>query len=487
MQRWDQLPAKKTLLLLWALVGLVVVALYAPFGLYYLNDDFIHIPLSEQAVFGQRHSIRVMNDFSLYLDSLLYGKNAVGYHFTNLLLHLANTVLLFFTSKKILGLMKLPNSSLVAHATCFFFILYPFHSESVFWLIGRTGALSTLWMQLALLAQMRRSFWWQMLGCLLYLAGLFTYESVLVYPVLLGAIWLYRKQQKANDASHWLQQMLMAAAATIAYILIRVVMLGGVTDHYESGSLLTGQLSTLFSNYAALLLRLFVPPFVSNTWLLITAVIILLPILILVVYHWKQWAGNLWKFFLLKLVLLASLLPYISLGIDTHGVESERYLYVPSLLLALLAAQVLRWCNMQQRWLLSGIYAVFAIAFLLQSSLSFRRASAVAETVVTTTNTFVQPQHRFIYYFNMPGEHKGVVLLRTGLPEAVAWLVPAAAGKTVYSIAPDMQPFLQIPKLEKTTLVSKAQFVQMQHVPDSVQLKQSLLIAYQKGGLLVAQ
>ena len=487
MQRWDQLPTRKTLLLLWSLVSFIVMALYAPFGLYYLNDDFIHIPLSEQAVFGQRHSIRVMNDFSLYIDSLLYGKNAVGYHFTNLLLHLTNTLLLFFTSKKILGLFNLPNSSLVAHAACFFFILYPFHSESVFWLIGRTGALSTLWMQLAFLAQMRRSFWWQLIGSVLYLAGLFTYESVLVYPVLLGAIWLYRKQQKANDASHWFQQMLMAGAATITYIIIRMVMLGGVTDHYESGSLLTGQISSLFSNYAALLLRLFVPPFVSNTWLMITAVAIIIPLLLLVVYHRKKWAGDLWKFFLLKMVLLASLLPYISLGIDTHGVESERYLYVPSLLLALQAAQMLRWCSNQQRWILSGIYAVFAIVFLLQSSLSFRRASAMAETVLETTKAFVQPQHQGIYYFNMPGEHNGVILLRTGLPEAVAWLVPAAAGKTVQSIAPDMSPFLQIPKMEKTSLVSKEQFLQTIQVADSIPVNQSLLIAYQNGRLLVAQ
>lgn len=473
--------------MLWAIVALIVMVLYAPWGLYYLNDDFIHIPLSEQAVFGQRHSIRVMNDFSLYLDSLLFGKNPVGYHLTNLLLHLINTVLLFFTSKKILGLLNLPNSSLVAHAACFFFILYPFHSESVFWLIGRTGALSTLWMQLALLAQMRRSLWWQLLGCLLYLAGLFTYESVLVYPVLLGAIWLYRKQQQEQDASHWLQQMLMAMAATIAYLIIRMVMLGGITDQYESGSLLSGQLRVLIENYAALLVRLFVPPFVSNTWLIIATCVIFIPLLLLVVSHRKKWAGDIWKFTLLKLVLLVSLLPYISLGIDTHGVESERYLYLPSMLLALLAAQVLRWCSRQQSWILSGIYVIFAITCLLQSSLSFRRASVVAKAVVNNTHAYMLPRHQSVYYFNMPGEHKGVVLLRTGLPEALAWLVPEAAGKKVQSIAPNMDPFLEIPRLKNTTLVSKQQFVQMVQVPDSIDINKSLLIAYQSGRLLVAQ
>lgn len=83
---------------------------------------------------------------SLILDYELYGLNAGGYHFTNLLLHLANTFLLFFLLKRMTG--SVGKSCFVAAL----FALHPLHVESVAWVSARKDVLSTFFWLLTIWA-----------------------------------------------------------------------------------------------------------------------------------------------------------------------------------------------------------------------------------------------------------------------------------------------------------------------------------------------
>ena len=80
-----------------------------------------------------------MTWLSLMLDYELYGLNAGGYHWTNLLLHLASTLLLFSFFLKTTG--ALWKSGLVA----VLFALHPLHIESVAWIAERKDVLSGFW------------------------------------------------------------------------------------------------------------------------------------------------------------------------------------------------------------------------------------------------------------------------------------------------------------------------------------------------------
>jgi Flp pilus assembly protein TadD len=71
------------------------------------------------------------------LDCELYGLNPGGHHLTNLLIHVANTVLLFLVLKRMTG--ALWRSSFVAAL----FALHPLHVESVAWVSERKDVLST--------------------------------------------------------------------------------------------------------------------------------------------------------------------------------------------------------------------------------------------------------------------------------------------------------------------------------------------------------
>ena len=86
---------------------------------------------------------------SLMLDETLFGKSPAGPHFTNLLLHVANTVLLFLLFRRLTGAVW--RSALVAAL----FALHPLHVESVAWISERKDVLSTFFGLLALWAYAR--------------------------------------------------------------------------------------------------------------------------------------------------------------------------------------------------------------------------------------------------------------------------------------------------------------------------------------------
>jgi len=86
---------------------------------------------------------------SFMLDVNLFGTGAAGPHFTNLLLHAVNAVLLFLLLKRLTGAHW--RSALVAAL----FALHPLHVESVAWVTERKDVLSTSFGFLSLLFYVR--------------------------------------------------------------------------------------------------------------------------------------------------------------------------------------------------------------------------------------------------------------------------------------------------------------------------------------------
>ncbi|MBI5685115.1 MAG: tetratricopeptide repeat protein [Verrucomicrobia bacterium] len=99
-----------------------------------VNFDGLRIPLT---------CLSHMADWQIYRDS------AWGHHLTNILLHTANTVLLFLLLRFMTG--SLWRSAFVAAL----FALHPLHVETAAWVSERKGVLSTLFWLLALWAYAR--------------------------------------------------------------------------------------------------------------------------------------------------------------------------------------------------------------------------------------------------------------------------------------------------------------------------------------------
>jgi protein O-mannosyl-transferase len=86
---------------------------------------------------------------SYQVDSQLYGMNPGGYHFTNVLLHAANSILLF------LLLQRMTRALWRGALAAALFALHPLHVESVAWIAERKDVLSTLFWMLAVWAYVR--------------------------------------------------------------------------------------------------------------------------------------------------------------------------------------------------------------------------------------------------------------------------------------------------------------------------------------------
>jgi cytochrome c-type biogenesis protein CcmH/NrfG len=133
------------------------------------------------------------------LDSELYGLNPMGHHWTNLQLHIANTILLFLFLKWVTG--ALWRSSLVAA----FFALHPLHVESVAWVAERKDVLCAFFWILSMWAYAGYVFYgnrkYYVLLVIFFVLGLMSKPMIVTLPfvLLLLDFWPLSRFQSKDD------------------------------------------------------------------------------------------------------------------------------------------------------------------------------------------------------------------------------------------------------------------------------------------------
>jgi hypothetical protein len=137
------------------------------------------------------------------LDCQLYGVSPKGHHLTNVLFHLANTVLLFLVLKWMTG--ALWRSGFVAAL----FALHPLHVESVAWVAERKDVLSTFFWMLTIWAYLgyvrRPAFNRYLLILFSFTLGLMVKPMLVTLPfvLLLLDYWpLHRLQLSQPGGAH---------------------------------------------------------------------------------------------------------------------------------------------------------------------------------------------------------------------------------------------------------------------------------------------
>ena len=180
-------------------LGLLVIVSYLPAMLWggFVWDDRIftdakpvqdvsglwQIWFSPSAIEGEGHYWPLVYT-TFWLEHKLWGFAPTGYHIVNVLLHLANTLLLWHLLRRLV----VPGAWVVAAV----FAVHPLHVESVAWVIERKDVLSGLFYLAAVLVWMRfvekpRRGWYAC-SLVLYAAGLLSKSIVITLPVAL-LIW----------------------------------------------------------------------------------------------------------------------------------------------------------------------------------------------------------------------------------------------------------------------------------------------------------
>jgi len=175
--------------------------------LYILNNPHIQGGLGVDTVVWAFTTVRGANWFPLTwlswaMDFSLYGSNPAGFHLTSLILHIANTVLLFLAFSRLTGAIWC--SALVAAL----FALHPLHVESVAWAAARKDVLSGLFAMLALVAYERFArrgwrFYPALVVCLAL--GLMAKPTLVTWPFVLLLLdeWPLKRLRDPGRPERW--------------------------------------------------------------------------------------------------------------------------------------------------------------------------------------------------------------------------------------------------------------------------------------------
>jgi protein O-mannosyl-transferase len=135
-------------------------------------------------------------------DYVLWGMHPAGYHFTNLVLHTANVVVLFYVARRLLRLAGAASTDpmaidVSAAIAALFFGIHPLRVESVAWVTERRDVLSGLFYSLSVLLYLRfvdrpdrrRRFYW--LAVAVFACALLSKGTSVTLPAILLILNVY--------------------------------------------------------------------------------------------------------------------------------------------------------------------------------------------------------------------------------------------------------------------------------------------------------
>jgi hypothetical protein len=141
-----------------------------------------------------------LTSLSFAVDYQIWGRYPFGYHFTNLLLHIANTALVLLLVFQLLR-DRFAHARPVAVLTAAIFGVHPLRVESVAWATERKDVLFALFYLLALLAYLRwmvngkRSAYWTCL--LLFIGSTLAKSTAVTFPLVLVLLDVFWKRRVA--------------------------------------------------------------------------------------------------------------------------------------------------------------------------------------------------------------------------------------------------------------------------------------------------
>jgi len=308
----------------------------------YENESFINMDMGAVLTEPMAHNYHPITMFSLAVNYIISGDEPFAYHLTNLILHLLNTLFVFWL------LYEMTKRNIViAFIAALIFGIHPMHVESVAWVSERKDLLYTLFFLPALLSFIRyiktKQAGFYALTLILFTLSLLSKPAAVIFPIVLFAFdWWYRR--------NWTMQLVIEKIPFLIFAFI----IGLYTIHIQNDLEAISDIERysfinriLFAFYGfnLYLFKFFIPypclPFYAHPivekglpviyWL---SPLITMGILAAVFKFWRRSKVMLFGllFYTLNLLLVLQL---VTVG---GAVAAERYTYVPYIGLALILA-----------------------------------------------------------------------------------------------------------------------------------------------------
>lgn len=214
-----------------AAVILVVYFTSIGSGLHSIDDPGIVArfssppPLSEILIPGKSHYFRPVIELTFFVDSKLWSMEPSVMHLENILLHIVNTLLVFYISRK--TALRYPESNpFIPLLAALLFALHPLNVEAVSWIAGRTDPLAATFILSACFLWLHwlENLTWQYAAgtAVLFVLGVLTKETALAFlPVslLILFMWPDVSARKKFIAACWTGALIVSAV--ILFFLMR--------------------------------------------------------------------------------------------------------------------------------------------------------------------------------------------------------------------------------------------------------------------------
>jgi cytochrome c-type biogenesis protein CcmH/NrfG len=345
------------------------------------------------------------------LDVSLFRLNPAGHHFTSVLLHAVNAILLFLLL--MWATSRLGPSLFVAAL----FAVHPINVESVAWVAERKNVLCTLFFLLTLWAYgwyARKPGWQRYLAvAALFAAGLAAKPMVITLPFVLVLLdyWPLARVREANAGADKTQSTfpwsrlvleklpLLALSAASAVITMQAQQAGGAVRSTVEFSLGVRMANAIYA-YAMYLWKAVWPARLAPlyphpgdslaTWRVLIAAAVLLSITSLV---WRSRARHYllvgWLWF------LGTLVPVIGLVQVGEAAMADRYAYIPLIgIFVMIAFGVADWAEQKELavWAaIAGATILAAFALVTYRQIGFWQSNEDlwSHTLAVTQNNFV--------------------------------------------------------------------------------------------------
>lgn len=351
-------------------------------------------------------NIHPLTMFSLGLDHAFGGTtDAFPYHLTNVLLHLLNTVLVFFFA---LRLSRQQTS--VAFITALFFAIHPMHVESVAWVSARKDVLYTAFFIGSLLCYLRyldRPKWW-LYGAAFVMAVLsgMAKPAAVVLPVVMLLLDYY--EGRSFNWKVWAEKIPFFALS-IAVGLVTIKAQGQAMHHDEYGfgeKIVVGTYGYVTYLFKAFWWGGLSPfyPYPEDKFKLPSSFYLYVPIFLALV-AWVLWSLRRTKtvFFSLAFytVTIALVLKVVTVG---SAILAERYTYVPYIgVFFLVGLWYARLAPGMGRQIATGALALFALACAYGS---FQQSKVWKDTITLFTQAIQRFPEANLPYINRAGEYR---------------------------------------------------------------------------------
>lgn len=408
----------------WALPVLVLLAFVVhrqELDLSPFSDDHSAIWNSGASDIPWRSSFfRPISDLTFRTGHLISGTSVVGHRAFNVALHGLNAFLLLLLSTRVAALWGSTRRLNAAMLGALLFLVYPFHQESILWLVGRESSLGMCFVLLGLLSLMGEGAVRSRIGgsAVALFVGLLCYEGAILLPLLAFALLAFDLLQRRTP----LRPLLVGyGIAGFLYFLMMRASGPAAEDAYVAAMLPEG-LSGLLSNIPKVGARLFLPPSADPDIMVQRAVVLFIILVVLVVVIRRAWRNEqAERYTVLTMLLLLVLSCSVALigGVSTRTSESDRFLYLPSAflcgLLGLLIAHIPRTVI---RLGTAVIVLILFVTLMVQEVQHWRVASAKTKRIMRELPT--APKNGTLFVSGLPDSYGGAYIFRNGFREAVA-------------------------------------------------------------------